>query len=451
MFTAPRFIVVDDTLLHLKAILDTFQKLGSPCMGIHFDPATELDPKHFRGVRGLFLDLHLIGGQLGTDYRRHYANIANILENNIHADGGPFVLVIWTQYPRLRQELIDYLDANIDAGKPHARPLAVLDLDKASFINLESGVPIDPALLRQAVDGAVTTNPQLAALINWETDVLAAAGATLAALLGLVPPAQRLTAAFPAALDTILSRLACAAAGPSNVATNPRAAITSALSPILADRIVNQEITPQILELWKQAVTRHADPHLGNSGPDDAGRVNRMLHIAVQGSETIRPGDWGAVVDLPATIWTDEGLRNQMGVTKGQLLGGEFKIEDGDRPRCRPCLVRIGAVCDHAQSRNGPITYVLGVEIPENAVRMKNKDGQDLKLSESVWRSPVLVKEGIQDPFRLYVNVRFGMNVLPNACDGWQVRYRIREQLLMHLVSHASVYMARPGIVELRA
>lgn len=449
MFTAPRFIVVDDKPAHLIAIREAFQRLGSPCMGIHYDPVNDIDRALFRGVRGLFLDLHLLEGALGTDHKRHYAEIARILEDNIHSDGGPFVLVIWTELPHLCQELIDYLDASLDEAKPHARPVAILPLEKESFINLDSGAAIDPALLRQAVNNAIASNPQLAALLNWETDVLAAAGATLAALLGLVPPAQRLTAAFPAALDTLLSRLAREAVGAPNVTVNPRTAITAALSPILADRIVNQEITPPILELWKQAVTRHSDPSLGNCGLDEAGKVNRMLHIAVQGSETIRPTDWGAVVDLPAAMWTDEGFRNQMGIAKGQFLGGDLKIEAGDRPRCRPCLVRIGAVCDYAQDRDGPVTYVLGVEIPENAVRKKDAQGHDLKLPESVWRSPVLVKEGVADPFRLHVHVRFGMNVLANACGEWQVRYRIREQLLMQLVSHASVYLARPGIVHL--
>lgn len=69
MFSAPRFVVVDDKKEHLDAVLDAFQTLGSPCIGLHFDPATTLEKNHFRGVRCLFLDLHLTGGQLGTDHK----------------------------------------------------------------------------------------------------------------------------------------------------------------------------------------------------------------------------------------------------------------------------------------------------------------------------------------------------------------------------------------------
>lgn len=440
MFTPPRFVVVDDKLDHLKAILDTFQKLGSPCIGIHYNAAEELDCNYFRGVRGLFLDLHLIEGALATDNRRYYAQIAAILENNISLDGGPFVLVIWTAYAHLRQELTEYLDANLDAQKPHARPLAVLCLDKERFINVDSGAVIDPTLLRQAVEDAVTSNPQLAALLSWETDVLAAAGATLSALLGLVPPGERSTAAFPAALDVILSRLAREAVGRPHVAVDPRAAITAALAPILADRIVNQELTAQVSDLWSHAVTRHADPNLGQGGAQEAGRVNRMLHVAVPGSETIRSTDWGAVVNFPQDLWTDENLLRLMDVTLDQLLN-EFKVPAGSGARCRPCLVRVGAACDYAQSRRGPLAYLLGLEIPVSVVRNKPP--------ASEWISPVLMKDGEADPFRLHVNVRFGMNLPAGACAAWQVRYRIREQLLMHLISHANAYVSRPGIVQL--
>ena len=86
-------------------------------------------------MRCLFLDLHLVDGQAGTDQRRHYGVIASILEDNISQNGGPFILVIWTEHERFSNELRDYLDTNLDQTKPHARPLAVLGLAKERFIN----------------------------------------------------------------------------------------------------------------------------------------------------------------------------------------------------------------------------------------------------------------------------------------------------------------------------
>ena len=58
--------------------------------------------------------------------------------------------------------------------------------------------------LQTAVTKAVSANPQLAALLGWEVDVLAAAAETLASLVGLVPVEQRTSADFSGALDAVL-------------------------------------------------------------------------------------------------------------------------------------------------------------------------------------------------------------------------------------------------------
>lgn len=446
MFVPPRFIVVDDKPEHLQSIINAFQQLGSPCVGIHFKPAEALDKTLFRGVRGLFLDLHLLEGGLGTDNRRHFSQIAWILEENIHPNGGPFILVIWTENAHLCAELMEYLDSHLDPEKPHARPLIVLPLVKEIFINTGDGSVTAPDRLRDAIGGALRTNPQMAALLGWETDVVTAVGDALAALVGLVPSGERSAAAFPAALDTILSRLAREAVGRANVAEDPRAAINAALAPILIDRILNQEVTTEGADLWRRAVTRYSDRGLEEASSMVAGKINRMLHLAVLGSETIRPTDWGAVVDFPGTEWNDEDLKKIMGATRAELLGDEFKVPSADRERCYPCLVRIGAVCDYAQKRRGPITYLLGLEIPVSVVR---DDGSGRsKPPASEWPSPVFMKNG-EEPFRLHVNVRFRTARPADACATWSIRYRLREQLLMHLIHHTNVYGSRPGIVQL--
>ena len=447
IFSAPRFVVVDDKIQHLEAIVRAFQQLGSPCIGIQFKPEEDLDSNIFRGVRVLFLDLHLVEGIAKTDNRSHYAQIANILEEKISANGGPFILVLWTEHDQYAKELTEYLDNGLDELKPYARPLSVVPLAKRTFINQQDLVS-NPTALREAVSEAVVVNPQLAALLGWEVDVLSATGDTLAALLNLVPIGQRTSTAYSNALDVVLSRLASEAVGPSHVEVNHRAAITTALAPILADRIMNQSVSAATMDLWSRAVTRHDDKSLEAIQPIEAGQINRMLHLAIPGSETIRPTDWGSVVKWPYT-WSDEELRSKTGLKISELLGGEFLIEKNDRVLCRPCLVRIGAACDYAQNRKGPIIYLLGIEIPENAKRKVDDNGNALKLGAAIWRSPVFVMPDIPQPSRLHVHIRFSVSVLPSATADWFTHYRIREQLLMDLLTSASNYSSRPGIVKL--
>ena len=448
MFAAPRFVVVDDKKEHLDAVLSAFQSLGSPCIGLHFDPAATLEKEHFRGVRCLFLDLHLTGGQLGTDHKGDYARIQTILEDNISERGGPFLLVMWTAHPHLKDELIAYLEKNLDPARPHARPLVVVALAKERFIDGATGNVKNADELRTEVLKTVTTNQQLAALLGWEIDVLTAAAETLASLVGLIPTELRTSAQFSGALDTMLSRLARESVGRFNVDADHRAAISGALAPILVDRIMNQHVPQATKDVWKGAVTRHTDPQLEDASPAEAGQINRMLHLALPAFESIRATDWGAVAVWPHE-WTDEILTKLLGLSVKEMLGGQFLIEKKDRQRCTPRLVRIGAACDYAQNRPGPISYLFGVEIPEDADRKKDAKGQPIKLSEAIWSSPVFLTPDAASPVRLHVHARFAIATLPTSCAGWTTAYRLREQLLMNLIFHESSYGARPGIVQL--
>lgn len=482
IFSAPRFVVLDDTESHLRAITDTFQRLGTPCIGIKYDPATDLNQDHFRGVRCLFMDLHLVDGQASTDERRHFALIASILEDNISKNGGPFILVVWSRLEHLSAGLREYLDQNIASDKPHARPLAVLGLAKEQFIDIDTGNEKNPAVLREAVQQAVTSNPQLAALLGWETDVLAAAGDTLASLLNLVPADKRASADFPSALDTILSRLARETVGRSHVDINPRAAISMALAPILSDRVLNQDVAPETKEIWTKAVTRHTDKSLESASPAEAGEINRMLHLAVPGSETLLPTDWGAVIPWPFP-WSDDELKRLTGLTIKEMLCEEFRVRSSAIEACKPVLIRVGAACDYAQNNRGPITFLFGMDIPESAERQKDKradriakvgsqlaklgganadlqglakeleniasgDGR-IKLTDAIWKSPAFLMPGAAEISRLHVHIRFPQTHLPEACSEWKASGRLREQLLMHLISAASNHVARPGIVQL--
>ena len=447
MFLPPRFVVIDDNPKHLDAILNVFQTLGTSCLGVVFDPERGLEDQRFDGVRGLFLDLHLIDSTVTTDETRHFATIAGILEASINPAGGPFVLVVWTEHAQYVQGLKEYLDESLDDdAKPHTRPIAVMGLPKERFIDIATGQTLEHRAeeLRDAVEGTLNEKPQLAALLTWEADVVAAAGATLSTVVELVPERQRGSTTFASGLDEVLSRLAGAAVGQPHVGNNPRVAITTALAPILADRIVNQTVSPADAEIWERAVTWKGKDALNSK---TAGMVNRMLHVAVREPETVQPTDWGAVVEFPNEL-NDDTMQSLFGVTLGHLLGQEFKIGRKDRARCRARLVRVGAECDHAQNRPGPLLYLFGLEIACDIERKSDDTGR-FRPPASEWSSPDLLLGPNADPFFLAVNSRYSVSVPTAEASKWQPAYRLREQLIMHLISHAGSYLTRPGIVQL--
>ena len=443
MFPPPRVVAVDDKLEHLRAILNVFQELGTPCLGLEYNPEYELEKRHFQGVRILFLDLHLVESAPTSDDRRHFAVIASMLSDNISATGGPFILVVWTEHEEEVEGLVAYLDepSTFPPEAAHAHPMAVVGLPKGRFINLETGNTTRVDALRAEVNDAISKNPQLDALITWERDVLAAAGATLAALQDLVPEDQRTTSRFANGMGEILVRLARAAVGESHVDADPRAAINSGLAPILFDLVANQKTLDDETETWKRAVAAKVEGKLEDTS---AARINRMLHVALPRAETIFPTDWGAVVAMPDGWWETDKLEHRFGLTRDQLLDEEFKVREDDRDRCRPTLVRIGAACDYAQQRPGPIPYLLALEVPSGRKSQH-------KLPASQWASPVLLTDQDFGPFRLVTNARCLLSVRSEDAKYWTPLYRLREQLLMQLISHASTYIARPAIVELRS
>ena len=445
MFLPPRYIVVDDNPEHLGAILNAFQELGAPCLGITYKPDEDLDGGLFKGVRVLFLDLHLIEQVLNSDDSQRFAHIAQILEDNISKDGGPFILVVWTEHAHEVEQLVNYLN-DPQSLSPHARPLSISGLSKTKFINLDTGKSRDVEKLRTEVMSIMKESPQLAALGAWEREVSGASGATLAALTGLVPESYRNTSSYAEGLGDALGRLASAAVGEQHVTSDPRAAISASLAPMLVDRIINQESATGDSQLWQQALRVPGEGTRATT--DQIGRINRMLHLAVPESETILATDWGAVVEFPFALDNEE-LDRKFGVSVGELLGEEFKIGRRDRDRCPVRLVRVGAVCDHAQNRRGPIPYLLGVEIPSDIERKLGSSGV-LRVPDSEWTSPLLMIDADERAFVLTVNSRYSVSVPRGETEKWVPVYRLREQLLMHLISHSNSYVGRPGIIQLR-
>ncbi|CAI0963198.1 hypothetical protein [Serratia ficaria] len=443
IFTPPRFIVLDDTKEHLSAITDAFQKLGSPCLGVHFEASATLDKNLFQGVRALFIDLHLLGGQASTDQRQNYGIICGILEDNINPDGGPYILVLWTEYPEYCEQLKEY----IERIESHAKPLAVISLSKIDFINTEDGIANNPEKLRTSVREAVYSNPQLAAMLEWEAGVLNAASATLCSLLNLIPNKDKNGSSYSENIDVLLSRLAQEAVGKNNISNDHRAAVNNALSPILFDRIMNQKKTEGSDDLWAHAITKY-NGRLSSATQEEAGLINKMLHFADPEYENIRPTDWGAVVSWPFGNQPDDIIRI-LGITLKEFICNELKMRSSAIDVCKLLLIRVGAVCDHAQSNSGRITYLVAVEIPTHADRCVDSSGKEIKASDSIWKSPVYKNKDSDVISNIYVHIRFPITTTKNECNNWNAIYRVREQLLMSLLSTSSNYMSRPGILQL--
>jgi hypothetical protein len=383
------------------------------------------------------MDLQLVasGTTIGP---AQFGLIASILEKHLDLRVGPFVIVLWTNAPQYAGELKAYLDANIRAT-PHALPLAVVPLEKTQFLS-QAGTILPTEELLEAVRRVIRETPQIAVMLEWEADVISAAGHTLAELLELVRSRFSAPDKCTDGLDEMLSRLVQETIGMKNIGSDKRSAISIALAPLLIDRLLNQPSRPDSKDAWDLALSK-CSQNLPKLTQAEAGRVNRMLHIALPRTEVIRPTDWGATVSIPPEWESDTEMTSRFGRTKADLLLEVYKMSSEKQARCKLRLIRVGAACDYAQGKEGPIPYLLGVEIPSE-IAPSSPAGLP-------WVSPVFSIDADKEPFKLFVNAIYLISVTGGATLRWSVAYRLREQLLMELIHKAAEHNARPGIVKM--
>ena len=295
-------------------------------------------------------------------------------------------------------------------------------------------------MLLDAVTDAISADPRLNVLLQWEREVLSAASRTVGSVVQMVPDLKRSEADFSSDLDRVLSVLAREALGATHAAADPRTALNSALTPILSDRLANMDIGPAETKVWKSGITRITEDGLG--AEDDAARLNAMLHIALPQSELMTSGGLGVVTLVPAVAAEAEAMIGDMfGLKAKSHLSNVFQIrEQADRRRSRLCLLRIGAACDFAQARKGLIPFVLGAVIPVEIERTKPP------LAEFV--TPPFILPDFDGPVRMAWNVRMTATRTETQIATWAPAWRLREQLLAQIVMQGAGYATRPGIVS---
>ncbi len=454
MFTPNRFVIVDDEEAHLIAIRKTLEHLGSSCVAIRFVPGDPMPSEPFKRARVIFMDLQLLDRQGSTDYKRHYGAIQGILQTTIPVDGGPFVMVVWTDKPELVSELEAYLGDHLYDKHPHARPIKVLAMSKTEFIDIDTGEAKNPQALLEHVRTQLATEPALAALLQWETDIIEASDRVVHDIMGFATAAGE-----SPDLPIALKRMATEAVGAPNVERDPQGAVHSALLPLLQDHVQYEVVgDPEHPDLWDKTFSE-APASIPELNREQAADLNTQIHLG-KISPTLKPTTWGAICELEEKL----NWRREFGLASAE----DYRVHAGKRvmngpggsppdpEKMRLVQIRIGAACDYAQKTDGPIPFVLACFIPvyefpkpdPNAKKAsKPKPLGVLKLDPraTAWLSPVLrlpnwgLGHLLVDP--RFVRIRgsgFAKNYVRVA--------RLREQLLMELIAVVSQHSSRPGI-----
>ena len=448
MFVPPRFIVIDDKIAHAQAIAACVQELGSSCATVLYSVEQDVPKDVFVGARVIFMDLQLLDSAAG-DFRRHYAEIQRILGQVITSSGGPYMLVLWTDAPERADELQRYLEEHLFAASPYARPVSLLALSKTDYIDLDTGVPTNSAELGRKIREDIRSVPSLAALLQWESDVLSATNGVLKIVMSAA-----MTPEGGMELGSVLKRIAVEAAGEHHAQSEPSAAVHSALLPLLQDQL--QYVVPDELStgIWAAAFTG-APTDLPQLSKENAANLNSHLHIKIA-ADDVEPTEWGALSELEDDFdWEDFGLQDAQDFVsriplKGVVTKWQDTVFDMTTPKSTPRRlqigqIRVGAACDFAQKTDGPIPFVLATFIP---VRTDSpKKSPTLMQRSTAWLSPLL-EVGAWGRGFLFVEPRFARTRGEQQTSGFLVLARVREQLLIELIGALAHHTARPGITQ---
>nr|WP_070960642.1 hypothetical protein [Hyphomonas sp. Mor2] len=420
-----RIVVIDNNSEHLKALVDALSGLGSACLPFHYQDAHP--ERHLlAGARFIFCDLHLISDAVTSDKQKEYANIASMLLEALRDDHGPYVLVIWSEYPDDVEALKRYV-AELEDGK---KPLLVHALNKNDYIHTNANDGEFAGNLVQAVAELFQSLPGLAAMLQWEQIVSDAAAQTTSSLWSHCTGDT--TARRDESLSNTLGKLANGASGERSAKVFPGRSVISALNPLLADQLEQNEIDETI---WKEAVQfKKAD-----FAASDAS-LYTMLHVECPTSHNAT--ERGALVELPKSLEKDKAFEAVFGYDRKSIIH-EFgyrgeRLDDAVK-QATWCCLQINAACDQAQGHPGLVPYTLSCFVP---TAIKKREGK----RDSVFQSRGMVIDEIEQ--FLFSHGRFTTGMTQRRAIELKPLMRLRGQLLDQAVFDIRVQAARLGTIE---
>ena len=430
---APRIIAIDDEQDALDGITRGLNDYGAACLPVLF--TAEEAMTECAHVRVIFADLHLIRGLPG-DHNGDFSIIGRLVEEIKPL--GPYLIVLWTQYPEQAENLYQYL---IDNLGDVAKPFSVQPLDKADHLDHKGNVK-EPKALVGAIASAVAKQPQVGALLNWEDRVLGAAGDTVSSIAAMANEAVDGTS-LDVELGRLLRHLAAGSVGRGHVEDDPFRAVNDALLPIVADHIGAMRSLSADDQLWRDAVGGMG--RKGSLAGSQAARLNRLLHIVPLSADQ-DGSERGAVIGLPGEMLGDSFLET-FAIAPEKAMEEEFMCElpDNNIELARWVLVQTQAACDYAQERPGPLPFHLGLWLPQSRVTPERKR----KPKAALWRSPNF--EHQNEIWVLHVNARFSLSLIKARIAEAEPLLRVREQLLNDIIFHLHSYGARPGIISFKS
>ena len=268
-----RAVAIDDEPSHLLGITTGLTAIGIPCMGFWYDRSlNELRPDPPQSglpfVRLVFMDLNLAERAGIPDAATLASGIIDVLKQIIAKDGGPYLLVFWTQVGTRVDEVSTIIFDRLEKVGGVPCPIAITSLDKAPFLigepaNSDFQVALQDFYtelhqhidtLKEGVSNAASYDPRLSALSFWESRASEAAGRAINEVYECAKGQAEHPTGRSDSTANVLAKIAVAAAGKEPAVDSPARALDGGMLGILADQFGASVGTAEYMELIEDAI-----------------------------------------------------------------------------------------------------------------------------------------------------------------------------------------------------
>ena len=390
--------VIDDEPKEYRRLLYALNELGLGCVHVRGDKVEELPKLPFRGLRVVFLDMHL-GTNGGMDARAVTAHTAKVFSCVVSPESAPIVVIVWTKFA----DLIASFRQSLFEEFPDFR-------GRLFFIRLDKPQPPARAhieKLRQDVEKELGQLDPLQLLWNWDSLVQRAACGVTAELCRLASAQAQLGAAdneeqerskMLSALSSVLRLLLKAEAGKAASPEIAASTLLNVLGPLHSDRLENLSPKP---ELDSAAALLAVEAVPVTPAEEVVVALNTMLLTGVSPGDgnPFQPGTMYRVADSPA-FEAATGF-SIIGMAKEFCQKDLLKEQNADKLQawfeaCRPVLLEISPSCDFAQQKRPVARLVGGFLVPkglQNQVKKPPEEGYSTLRKLSCVKIPALDQE----------------------------------------------------------
>jgi len=431
-------IIVDDSVEDGRLISNSIQAAGYSARYIEYkkNKLFELSKNKLRGVRIVFMDIHLIPEGTSGEDKNYYSAVQKALESILDQKNGPYIMITWSEYSDKSKDLYSFLDERLTK---ELIPVSKKELDKEDYKNLDREED-----LTKIVKEYLNELEGIGCLINWEEGISYSASETLYEILKI---ARNLEGNLVEKVGKVVGKLAKASAGNHLAKENSVDNLHNVLAEILFDQMTHQQRNQN--DEFGQMI------YDGSQQDVDGGwhsRINSMLHLDTQSHDahTVHiPGDVFKYPEnnhdlpLPMVIDKIDFFKSQFysGCIRGDLNGPE---KEELNKNFKLLLMEITPPCDYAQNKFTWHRYIVGVQIPTKFMNSKNKVNVEFLCA-----TPEFTTDDQQD-YKIVFNSKLIISLEPEKANALNRPFmRIRQVLLADMMGWLGRMVTRQGHLSL--